>query len=366
MHIDRSNYEIWLIDWLDGNLNRLQVEQLKLFLDQNPDLREEINDLAQVRLTSSGISFRYKEQLKKSPSDISRSQFEYLCAAFIENDLTKIQQEELLEIVSKYPEKKKTFDLIQKTILSGEKPAYKHKKLLLKRTGFQKIMRLSATGLSSAAAIALVIIIFSSIHRTTIQNLNLSAHNPMADTIIQSQSSVKETTITLTDNIPPVQAQKKSENRIVNFNKKNNTPANKSMHAPNDDSLFTKSGYLKITINKTPVYQHVDMVKGITGDSLIAFNPSIYIPDTEDESSRVGKFISKTFREKILRENTPADSPLKGYEIAEAGINGLNKLLGWQMVFDMKNDENGQPRSVYFNSKILKLEAPVKKRESLP
>ena len=45
MQIDRSNYEIWFIDWLDGNLNSLQVEQLKLFLDQNPDLREELDDL---------------------------------------------------------------------------------------------------------------------------------------------------------------------------------------------------------------------------------------------------------------------------------------------------------------------------------
>ena len=45
MQIDRSNYEIWFTDWLDGNLNSLQVEQLKLFLDKNPDLREELNDL---------------------------------------------------------------------------------------------------------------------------------------------------------------------------------------------------------------------------------------------------------------------------------------------------------------------------------
>ena len=58
MKIDRSNYEIWFIDWLDGNLNSLQIEQLKLFLDQNPDLKEEFNDLTPVKLVSSGNSFR--------------------------------------------------------------------------------------------------------------------------------------------------------------------------------------------------------------------------------------------------------------------------------------------------------------------
>ncbi len=56
MQIDRSNYEIWFIDWLDGNLTGKEIEQLKLFLDQNPDLREEFNDLAPVNMVSSGHS----------------------------------------------------------------------------------------------------------------------------------------------------------------------------------------------------------------------------------------------------------------------------------------------------------------------
>ena len=47
----------------------------------------------------------------------------------------------------------------------------------------------------------------------------------------------------------------------------------------------------------------------------------------------------------------------------KAGVTGLNKLFGWQMALDKKNDENGQPKSVYFSSKILKFNAPVKKRE---
>ena len=55
MQIDRSNYEIWFTDWLDGNLNSLQVEQLKLFLDQNPDLREELNDQTTMNLVSSAV-----------------------------------------------------------------------------------------------------------------------------------------------------------------------------------------------------------------------------------------------------------------------------------------------------------------------
>ncbi len=67
-----------------------------------------------------------------------------------------------------------------------------------------------------------------------------------------------------------------------------------------------------------------------------------------------------------LKKKHPPDTPLKGYEIAEAGVSGLNKLLGWQMALDMKKDENGQPKSVSFSSGILKIQAPVKKREPQP
>jgi len=36
------------------------------------------------------------------------------------------------------------------------------------------------------------------------------------------------------------------------------------------------------------------------------------------------------------------------------------------MALDEKNDENGELKSVYFSSKILKFKAPVKKSEPLP
>ena len=57
-------------------------------------------------------------------------------------------------------------------------------------------------------------------------------------------------------------------------------------------------------------------------DKLIAINPTFIIPPEEEERRNIARFISKNFREKILKEESPADSPLKGYEIAEAGSFG--------------------------------------------
>jgi hypothetical protein len=365
MQIDRSNYEIWFIDWLDGNLNSFQVEQLMLFLDQNHDLREEFNDLAPLNLESSVISFRYKEQLKKSPSDISQSQFEYLCAAYLENDLTNSQQAELKEFVNTYPDKKKTFDLIQKTILAPERISYKHKNLLLKRTTVQKVIRLSAIGLSAAASISIIILVYTAIPWTTPLKLNSSSHNLISDSTLQKPSLVMAHRI-INDSIPAA-VQKKIKNKSAIIHKEDIIITNTDIKMPlSDDSLARKSHNQEITVNKVPAFTQVDLIQEVVSNKLVASNPTINIPDVEEERNPLGKFISKTFREKFLNEKSPSDTPLKGFEIAEAGVAGLNKLFGWQMALDMKNDDNGQPKSVYFSSQILKINAPVKKREPQP
>jgi hypothetical protein len=157
MQIDRSNYEIWIIDWLDGNLSDHQAEELKLFLVENPDIREEFEELSSFRLKPSQESFLHKSALKKGIPDLSASQFEYLCVAYLENDLSDNQRTELLQIIGNDPEKKRNFELIQKARLSPKKVNFEHKKQLIKRTPFQKVIRMSVIGLSAAATVALII-----------------------------------------------------------------------------------------------------------------------------------------------------------------------------------------------------------------
>jgi hypothetical protein len=364
MEIDRSNYEIWFIDWLDGNLNSFQVEQLKFFLNENPDIQEELNDLNSLNLAPSLSTYPYKEHLKKSPSEISQLQFEFLCAAYLENDSSDIQNSELMEIVNSYPDRKKTFNLMMKTRLAPARMTYKHKNRLRKQTVVQKVIRLSIIGLSTAAAIALVIITYSVLPGNTSLKTGNSARSFLADSTLQSSSPVIATNRIIIDSTSII-AERKGEKRPASLHRLNPVITNSDLAiAVSDDSVITKIDQQGISVNKVPVFAQVDLNKEIPGNTLVASNTSIYIP--EDGRSKIGRFISRTFREKLLKEKTPPDSPLKGYEIAEAGVSGLNKLFGWEMALDKKNDENGQLKSVYFSSKILKFNAPVKKSEPLP
>ena len=110
MKPDRSNYEIWFTDWLDGNLTEKQVEELKVFLKENPDLNEELNGLISVSLNPPDSLFSGKDGLKKSPENFSDHSLNNLCIASLENDLTPGQKAELNEIISRDEMKRKSFE----------------------------------------------------------------------------------------------------------------------------------------------------------------------------------------------------------------------------------------------------------------
>lgn len=341
MEINKTNYEIWFIDWLDGNLSDAQVEQVTRFLNGNPDLKEEFEELRRdsILCVSAYDSFLYKEQLKKSTSDIILSQFEYLCVAYLENDLSISQQTELMKIINVDTDKKRTFKLIQKTRISASAITYKHKSLMLKRTAAQTIIRLSLIGLSAAAVIVFIIINYIIIPRNTSDPILPQAQNIVAD------STLKQVNIKRVKGIKKINPSKFNSELVAALPR---------------ESLVRITGNFEIMPEKISFNSLINLEELNIDNKLIASALKIKVAHREDTRSNIGRFLAKTFREKILKENTKLDTPLRGYEIAEAGITGLNKLLGWEMALKENNDANGTLKSVYFSSKILKFNAPVK------
>jgi hypothetical protein len=160
---------------------------------------------------------------------------------------------------------------------------------------------------------------------------------------------------------------KKTDRELLSLSKRTTFQANesniKTYNRP--DSIVPRSDPQYSSITAVPVSFDSGFKGEVLPNDLIALNQTPAVSVFDDGRSKFSRFIAKTFREKILREKTGKDSPLKGYEIAEAGVSGLNKLLGWEMALDEKKDENGELRSVYFSSRILKFNAPVKKSEPL-
>jgi hypothetical protein len=368
MQIDRSNYEIWLVDWLDGNLSEVQIEQLLLFLSRNPALNEDFNELVAVTLKSSGNSFPDKEHLKKSTADLSFSQFEYLSVAFLENDLSSGQQTELFEALGQDPEKKRSFELIQKTKLTPPGIIYKDKYKLKKSFILLGGIRLSVIGLSTAATIALLMIAYFLIPRNldekgkdgrlAVNSQNIGADSTRLQIDVNKLTDRKEAEfeIFMPDKI-------KVTSIATVRNDRSNTYTVTTAESIKNDSSLSMPYNTETVPQKIPVFAKIDMRSRLINNSLMASDATVSLPVYDEERSKLGRFIAKTFREKILREKVSKDQPLQGYEIAEAGVTGLNKLFGWEMALEERNDENGELKSVYFSSKLLKFNAPVKKSE---
>jgi hypothetical protein len=375
MKINRSNYEIWLIDWLDGNLSDLQVEQVLLFLYQNPDLQKDFEDLSYFSLKPSEKSFPGKSLLKKTTSELSEKQFEFLCVASMENDLNSSQEAELKEIIALNPTKGKTLEFIQKMKLVPEDVRYEHKNQLVKKTIAQRIIKFSIIGLSTAAAIALLIVVYQLIPRNQLVNskegmISFSSQETKDTSLSFTQKnskdgmhSVSSNNVVTRSNLSPTRQEQKPGKTLAVVPEEN-TIIQESLslvQLSNDPVLRSPEEVTKI--NKIQISSHPGFPGINLNNTLIATNITHISQSSDEDRSNVGRFIAKNFREIFLKEKNPKNNPLKGYEIAEAGVTGLNKLLGWEMALEKNNDENGELRSVYFSSKILKFNAPVKKSE---
>jgi hypothetical protein len=95
--------------------------------------------------------------------------------------------------------------------------------------------------------------------------------------------------------------------------------------------------------------------------SLMESNTKFIAEVSDDYRGPIRRFIASTFRQRVLKEETYSDDKLRPFELAKASVDGLNKLLDWEMEFKETLDETGELKSVYFSSTLLTFNAPARK-----
>lgn len=364
MKIDRSDYEIWFIDFLDGNLNEEQVQQLEKFLILNPDLREELEDLRREKIEPPEVFFEPKRSLFRKTSQLTDDQFDLLCAAYIEKDLDNETLKEFETIVSGDPVRMRTLELFRKTRLNPPYIKFKEKGKLIRLTTLQKTMRIAAYSLGAAASVAmLVFLVNTSSNERNINTESLSLANE-GNEVIELQTPAK-----LAENqeiIPDGNKKSLSSANKTSTVNKITAAASENPDAGNIIAAFSAAKNEEYNIIRADIPAALN-IQGIApelnlNEDLVKNSFSLAV--IEPDENTVAGFVAKTFRKKILGEEKADDSPIKGYEIAEAGVNGINKLFGWQMALEKNSNEKGEIRSVSFSSKLLKVQAPVNRHES--
>jgi hypothetical protein len=154
MEINRHNYEMYLLDYIEGKLSKDIALAVFDFLKNNPDIETEAKDLMETVLVSDTISFEHKETLKKNAqTDIPGiSSFEQLSVAMLEGDITSDENYHLAEILKKEKDKNYIHKLIQKSklvpdlsIVYPNKALLKHKKNTTKYIDYRYVLAMVAS-----------------------------------------------------------------------------------------------------------------------------------------------------------------------------------------------------------------------------
>lgn len=125
--INRNNYEIYIIDYLDGNLSEQTREELMKFLAQNPDLEAEFDLMKNDNpLPVEDDTFENKEVLKKNIENepINNQNIEEWCIAAIEEDLSENAKFQFTEALKNTPDFQKIFAQFLKTKLEKQHIPY--------------------------------------------------------------------------------------------------------------------------------------------------------------------------------------------------------------------------------------------------
>lgn len=338
MIINKLNYEEYFIDYLDGKLSPSLESELMLFLDQNPNIKDELEGIQDIVLAGESTVFPYKINLKKKSflKNGIDNEFEYLCIASLEGILTINEKDTLERIIRENPNKQHQYLTLQKTRLSPDKSTVFPNKSQLKRTSIIPIrystLKLS---ISIAASITLIIGVYSIgriivndgvIDRFSKSNITVSpipSTNKTVEVIKSKPISVYEKPIT-----------KKPEKREPSL-------ANKS----------EEKARINIEESIPRIIHRIDLKGTTTQES----------PQREELAQIVAKY--NTSRGISLEQlyalkgetnsSTPDSREIGVFEVIQYGVRSFGKFIGRDIKLDANKDNKGNIEKITFESNFV-------------
>ena len=155
IHINSDNYEVWLVDYLDGKLSGQALTAVQHFLASHPHILSEMNELAGIKLQpGKDSSYPFKERLRRAPAPFDDlSEYDYLLAKVAEQELSENDKRQLYYLSKKSDEVIADFHCMSRMKLRPDDEVYPYRSRLYRKS-------LIPTGLWWKTAAAAVLIFF--------------------------------------------------------------------------------------------------------------------------------------------------------------------------------------------------------------
>lgn len=352
MTINKHNYEVFLIDYLDGKLNPEMVAELMLFLDLNPDIKDELDGIQDTVLVVETMAFPNKSDLKKKSflkNGIDNT-FEYLCIASVEGAITKEEEATLKAFLENNEDKQKEFECFRKTSIKADTTIAFPNKYSLKRATFFPIRNSTLRAvIAIAASFALLIGIYSigSVFLFNTPNNDQKKGSILASSDLQVKTPSDKN---ITSN-----GSSKKEDKTITVIGKGKTFFKPTINAGKSDSTRV--------IIPVPV-----------PSTLVRLEPR-EIPIIRDPQSEQLAIIAATYpyyyqypiehyyahQETIVSNSRAKEIGL--FEIIQYGVQSFGKLIGKDIHLNAKKDKNGNIEKISFESKLVAFSTSVRKKE---
>ena len=357
--INRSNYEAFVISYFDGSLDPVDTAELLLFLEQNPDLKEEVSGIADVVLNpDQKIQFNFKELLIR-PADLeavnlTASNYNYYFVAAHEGDLSARGMKRVEAFIISHPELKKEYELFAKARLKANPAIRLPNPAGLRKPVFAGIRQL----LYFSAAAASILILMT---------LYLRIEPPKTDSIVEKtggkeirdeKPTEKKTPSSNTPSgkVRPTKVPVKVKGSVKTTksgtgNTENQTPApakrntNEINRAPSRQILnntpepfngsnrnFYSDLFDEITKSQEPMLASLEP------------EPSI-IPENSPGYSRTGKRMGNLLRNGVQIASQVNES-FSGWMLADLGIEGINMLTDNELKLERIVNSDGSTGKV--------------------
>lgn len=144
MNINRNNYEEYFLLYADNELSNAERKMVEVFVNENPDLKEEFCMLKlTINTPDEELKLEDKSFLYKSESSflINENNYDEAFVLYHDNEVSEKEKVETEKFVAKHPELKAEFDLIGKAKLTADNSiAFPNKKELYRREKAGKVV----------------------------------------------------------------------------------------------------------------------------------------------------------------------------------------------------------------------------------
>jgi hypothetical protein len=343
MKITRANYESFFMDYIEGNLHESMIDQFLDFLNQNPDLKEELHLFEEVSLPKEHVVFQEKQQLHKSTLDENR-RLENTVVAYMEGDLDASENKAFETYLAAHPELKKEYDLFAKTrLMPDSRIIYPEKRNLYRKSGATIVMNWVAR---AAAVIVLIWGINSVIQMQNTQepgkrNLEVAEVSPKPVSTVKKADSEK------LDQKTTAPAKNKPE-RANDIQEKTNVEPKETL--PID--LNPKGRDLTALAQITPIVPQLDQEPV---EAQLAFSREVNVMKINETKNvmSVEEFLASRAK-KVGKEGL-----FSAQRIARLGLNLASEISGERIGYQMKD---GKIASVDFESKLMAFSIPLEKK----